>query len=306
MCSETSCCQCRSARGDSCARSRSGRATPASSITPTRCRIAAAWAAARRRRCGRRLCRHGPGDRVRSLRARQPLPLLEARDASRVRVETPSRGRIEPGTDLILNLHLRTTGKPEQVRPSLGLYFTDRAPTVRRCCCSSSTTARSTFPPGAGELYRHRRARAAGGRAACSRSTRTRTTSRARCAPSPGVPTAHRVARAHRRLEPGLAGRLRAGDPAVAAARQRRCRCAGPTTTPRANERNPHTPPRRVTAGNRASDEMSHLWLQVLPERREDLPLLQEALMRARLRKYPGRLRRQRQSRERCCSPRTG
>ena len=33
---------------------------------------------------------------------------------------------------------------------------------------------------------------------------------------------------------------------------------------------------------------MSHLWVQVLPERREDLPLLQEALMRARLRKYPG------------------
>ena len=54
------------------------------------------------------------------------------------------------------------------------------------------------------------------------------------------------------------------------------------------NERNPHNPPRRVTAGNRASDEMSHLWVQVLPERREDLPLLQEALMRARLRKYPG------------------
>ena len=45
---------------------------------------------------------------------------------------------------------------------------------------------------------------------------------------------------------------------------------------------------RRVIAGNRASDEMSHLWVQVLPERREDLPLLQEALMRARLRKYPG------------------
>ena len=36
---------------------------------------------------------------------------------------------IEPGADLILNLHLRTSGKPEQVRPSLGLYFTDRAPT---------------------------------------------------------------------------------------------------------------------------------------------------------------------------------
>ena len=63
------------------------------------------------------------------------------------------------------------------------------------------------------------------------------------------------------------------------------------------NDRNPHNPPQHVTAGNRASDEMSHLWVQVLPERREDLPLLQEALMRARLRNIPGRLRGQRQSR---------
>ena len=45
MCSATSSCPCRSAGGDSCVRSRSARATRASSITPTRCRIAAAWAA---------------------------------------------------------------------------------------------------------------------------------------------------------------------------------------------------------------------------------------------------------------------
>ncbi len=36
------------------------------------------------------------------------------------------------------------------------------------------------------------------------------------------------------------------------------------------------------------SDEMAHLWLQVLPGRSEDRALLQEATMRARLRKYPG------------------
>ena len=54
------------------------------------------------------------------------------------------------------------------------------------------------------------------------------------------------------------------------------------------NERNPHDPPERVRAGDRASDEMAHLWLQVLPARSEDRALLQEATMRARLRKYPG------------------
>jgi Flp pilus assembly protein TadD len=31
------------------------------------------------------------------------------------------------------------------------------------------------------------------------------------------------------------------------------------------NIRNPNQPPKRVMAGNRASDEMAHLWLQVLP-----------------------------------------
>ena len=32
------------------------------------------------------------------------------------------------------------------------------------------------------------------------------------------------------------------------------------------NIRNPNRPPQRVVAGNRASDEMAHLWLQVLPK----------------------------------------
>jgi len=60
-----------------------------------------------------------------------------------------------------------------------------------------------------------------------------------------------------------------------------------------ANPRNPNQPPRRVVAGNQATDEMGHLWLQVLPkpdmvtvngDRRMEL---QEALMRHRLEKYP-------------------
>jgi Flp pilus assembly protein TadD len=55
------------------------------------------------------------------------------------------------------------------------------------------------------------------------------------------------------------------------------------------NVRNPSNPPRRVTSGNASTDEMGHLWLQVLPvadsdERAE----VQEALMKHRLEKYPG------------------
>ena len=55
-----------------------------------------------------------------------------------------------------------------------------------------------------------------------------------------------------------------------------------------ANPRNPNHPPKRVRAGNQATDEMGHLWLQILPRgagdhRRE----LQEAVMRHRLEKDP-------------------
>jgi Flp pilus assembly protein TadD len=37
--------------------------------------------------------------------------------------------RLDPGNDLVLNMHLQPSGKPEEVRPSIGLYFTDRPQT---------------------------------------------------------------------------------------------------------------------------------------------------------------------------------
>jgi len=36
---------------------------------------------------------------------------------------------LEPGTDLVLQLHLQPSGKPEEVQASMAFYFTDRAPT---------------------------------------------------------------------------------------------------------------------------------------------------------------------------------
>jgi Flp pilus assembly protein TadD len=56
------------------------------------------------------------------------------------------------------------------------------------------------------------------------------------------------------------------------------------------NVRNPNQPPKRVRSGNRSEDEMGHVWLQVLPKPRGgDDPrlLLQQALMRRRIEKYP-------------------
>ncbi|MDG1490948.1 MAG: tetratricopeptide repeat protein, partial [Planctomycetota bacterium] len=45
------------------------------------------------------------------------------------RRSAPGRAwRLWPGSDLVLQLHLTPTGKPERVRPQVGLYFTDVAP----------------------------------------------------------------------------------------------------------------------------------------------------------------------------------
>lgn len=60
-----------------------------------------------------------------------------------------------------------------------------------------------------------------------------------------------------------------------------------------ANPHNPHLPPVRVQAGNRSVDEMGHLWLQVLPQaepgdKLDPRLLLEEAWMRRRLEKDPG------------------
>jgi tetratricopeptide (TPR) repeat protein len=58
------------------------------------------------------------------------------------------------------------------------------------------------------------------------------------------------------------------------------------------NPRNPCDPPKRVRSGNLSTDEMGHVWLQVLPANttsQEDPRFaLQEAVMRRRLEKYPG------------------
>ena len=54
------------------------------------------------------------------------------------------------------------------------------------------------------------------------------------------------------------------------------------------NVRNPSSPPREVKGGNQATDEMGHLWLQVLPAGGGDQrAALQEGLMSQRLEKDP-------------------
>lgn len=55
--------------------------------------------------------------------------------------------RASPGTNLVLNVHMRTTGKPELVQPSVGLYFTDEPATKYPMLLPLDTMARSTSLP---------------------------------------------------------------------------------------------------------------------------------------------------------------
>ena len=54
---------------------------------------------------------------------------------------------LKKGTDLVLQLHLRPTGKPEAVQPAIGLYFTDSAPTRPNMMMLLRSTA-IDIPPG--------------------------------------------------------------------------------------------------------------------------------------------------------------
>jgi len=55
-----------------------------------------------------------------------------------------------------------------------------------------------------------------------------------------------------------------------------------------ANPRNPNRPPKMVVGGDQATDEMAHLWLQILPRGAgEKRPMIEEALLRHRIEKYP-------------------
>ena len=69
--------------------------------------------------------------------------------------------RIDRETDLVVQLHLQPTGKPETVQPTIGLYFADRAPTV---AARDGARGRSADRHRAGRALHHARRDHAAGR----------------------------------------------------------------------------------------------------------------------------------------------
>ena len=195
--------------------------------------------------------------------------------------------RLDPGNDLVLNMHLQPSGKPEEVRPSIGLYFTDKPQTKFPLVFELENDNALDIPPGARDFV----------------------VSDEFMLPMDVdvlavYPHAHylgKLLEAWATLPDGSKKWLvRIPDwnqnwQAVYYYRE-------PIALPKgaaihmqyhydnsaANPRNPNHPPKRVAAGNRATDEMGHLWLQVLPrgpgDRRREL---QEAVVRHRLDKDP-------------------
>jgi len=197
--------------------------------------------------------------------------------------------KLDPGTDLIFNLHLLPTGKDETVQPELGLYFTTRAPTRLPMLVQLEHDGALDIPPGARDFE-----------------VRDRVVLPAAAEVLGVYPHAHYLGKqmeAWATLPDGSRiWLLKINDwdinwQGVYMYRK-------PVSLPKGsalemritydnsdqNPRNPSHPPHRVLGGNRSSDEMGHIWLQVVAPvgTKEDIrPAIEEAVMKRRLEKYP-------------------
>ncbi len=189
---------------------------------------------------------------------------------------------LEPHSDLVLMLHLRPSGRPEPVQATIGLYFADTPPT-RVPALLRLTAQDLDIPAGAKDVV----------------------VTRSFTLPVPVdlvtvQPHAHYLAReidGDATLPDGRTMRLiaikdwdfnwqdvyRYATPvSLPAGTTVRMRWRYDNSTD--NPRNPSSPPRRVTYGQRTSDEMSELWFQVVPRNQADRAVLTRNLRSAVLR----------------------
>jgi Tetratricopeptide repeat len=194
---------------------------------------------------------------------------------------------LNPGNNLVLNAHMQPSGKKEEVEPSIGLYFTDKPPAHFPLLIQLEHDGALDIPAGRSDFL---------------------DADDFRLPLAVNVLAVYPHAHSLGKLLEGYAT-LPDGSrqwliriPDWNLNWQAIYRYRTPVFLPKgsvvsmryyydnsaANPRNPNRPPKRVRAGNAATDEMGHLWLQVLPRvagdhRRE----LAEAWMRHRAAKYP-------------------
>ncbi len=200
--------------------------------------------------------------------------------------------RLNPGTDMILNTHLQPSGKPEVIQPSIGLYFTPHAATKLPMLLQLENDLKLDIPAGQKDFP----------------------VTDAFTLPLAVdllaiYPHAHYLGRDIQAFATLPDGRKKTliHIPHWNLNWQAVYRYAEPVHLPQGttvslryvydnsyeNPMNPNHPPARVVGGNRSSDEMCHLWLQVLPvnfdtAQGDPRMALQEALARHNIEKNPG------------------
>jgi Flp pilus assembly protein TadD/mono/diheme cytochrome c family protein len=202
--------------------------------------------------------------------------------------------RLDPGNDLILNMHLMPSGKPALASAQVGLYFTDQPPSAKPMLLQLEHDQALDIPAGESDFV-------------VDDSMRLPVDVEVL-----GIyPHAHYLGK---RLEawailPNQQKKWLILIPSWDIDRQSVYRYRKPVLLPKGsvvhmhyvydnsshNPHNPRVPPVRVKAGNRSQDEMAHLWLQVLPvntAKSEPDPrlLLEEAWMRNWLSKDPANI----------------
>lgn len=177
-------------------------------------------------------------------------------------------------SDLVVGLHLQTTGKPEPVQVSVGFYFTDAAPT--RAPVGLRLGSQVLDIP-------------AGERAYAIRDTYTLPVDVDVIAIQPHAHNLGRRMEAHATVPDGST------IPLITIADwdfrwQDVYRYATPVRLPRGsviamravydnsahNPRNPFTPPRRIEWGQNTTDEMGDMWVQLVPRDAAELATLAE------------------------------
>jgi Flp pilus assembly protein TadD len=194
---------------------------------------------------------------------------------------------IEPGLDLVFNVHLRPSGKPETVSPEIALYFTKQPRTKYPMLLELEHDGAIDIPPGDHDYL-------------VSDDLHTPLDLMVLAV----YPHAHYLGtllEGYATLPDGTKKWL-VRIPHWDLNWQGVLHFRKPVFLPRGtvismryhydnsadNARNPNRPPRRVSGGNRANDEMGNLWLQVLPVKDGDQRgILQEAVVRRLLEKYP-------------------
>ena len=207
-------------------------------------------------------------------------------------VEPPGMAlRLDPGNDLVLNAHLQPSGKEESIQPSIGIYFTNEAASKFPVLLQLENDRALNIPPGESNFL-----------------VSDQFTLPADVQLLAIYPHAHYLCRDMLALArfPDGSEKILIHIPRWDLNWQAVFRLAQPETLPRGttivmryrydnsaeNIANPNNPPQRVRGGNRAVDEMAHLWLQVLPiatgaDSRDPRMTLQESLARHHIENNP-------------------